>query len=127
MISISANSIKARFPHSCNIIQGRVVNRDIGGYSWGGLLMATEAAFSMMLVCQVTGHNIRHHCCYHPAITASSVPRSYRDSAAPHRTRICVGAYGGLCVLLGVATVISAIYVLSSLLLVSAPLVPVSP
>ena len=65
----------------------------------------------MMLVSQVTGHNIRHHCCYHPAITASSVPRSYRDSAAPHRTRICVGAYGGLCVLLDVATVISAIYV----------------
>ena len=63
----------------------------------------------MLVLTRGTAHNILHH----PAITAASVPRSTRDSAAPHLTRISVGSSGGVygCVALVVSAPLARVSV----------------
>ena len=73
---------------------------DIEGNSWRPL--DGHRGRLMLVLTRGTAHNILHH----PAITAASVPRSNRDSAAPHLTRISVGSSGGVCSC--VALVVSA-------------------
>ena len=77
--------------HTAASSSPRVVNMDIEGNSWRPL--DGHRGRLMLVLTRGTAHNILHH----SAITAASVPRSTRDSAAPHLTRISVGASGGVC------------------------------